>query len=151
MLGPFFTLGVLVGVAPRRRSFLLAGVGMAAMVADQRLPLARRSKERLRHPSRSAASLIAAVGVKTDRTSLRAIRRLSDVRRRVPGSHRTTLASRSRLCRLRSWALALGAGLGRVATALSPPLAPTAARAARDWFLSRNAKGVKLIAVPSLS
>jgi hypothetical protein len=43
MLGPLFTLGaVLVGVAARRRSWLLAGLGAAAMVADQRLPLARR-------------------------------------------------------------------------------------------------------------
>jgi hypothetical protein len=48
-LGPFFTLGVvLVGVAARRRSLLLAGVGVAAIVADQRLPLARRLKERIR-------------------------------------------------------------------------------------------------------
>ena len=48
-LGPFFTLGVvLVGVAARRRSWLLAGVGVAAIVADQRLPFARRLKERLR-------------------------------------------------------------------------------------------------------
>jgi hypothetical protein len=48
-LGPFFTLGVvLVGVAARRRSWLLAGVGMASIVADQRLPFARRPKERLR-------------------------------------------------------------------------------------------------------
>jgi hypothetical protein len=48
-LGPFFTLGVvLVGVAARRRSWLLAGVGVAAIVADQRLPLARRLKERIR-------------------------------------------------------------------------------------------------------
>jgi hypothetical protein len=48
-LGPFFTLGVvLVGVAARRRSWLLAGVGMASIVADQRLPFARRLKERLR-------------------------------------------------------------------------------------------------------
>lgn len=43
MLGPLFTLGVvLVGVAARRRSWRLAGAGVAAMVADQRLPLARR-------------------------------------------------------------------------------------------------------------
>jgi hypothetical protein len=48
-LGPFFTLGaVLIGVAARRRSWLLAGVGVAAIVADQRLPLARRLKERIR-------------------------------------------------------------------------------------------------------
>jgi hypothetical protein len=48
-LGPFFTLGaVLVGVAARRRSALLAAVGVASIVADQRLPLARRLKERLR-------------------------------------------------------------------------------------------------------
>jgi len=48
-LGPFFTLGaVLVGVAARRRSWLLAGVGVAAIVADQQLPLARRLKESVR-------------------------------------------------------------------------------------------------------
>jgi hypothetical protein len=48
-LGPFFTLGaVLVGVAVRRRSWLLATVGVASIVADQRLPFARRLKERLR-------------------------------------------------------------------------------------------------------
>jgi hypothetical protein len=48
-LGPFFTLGaVLVGVAARRRSWLLAGVGVAAIVADQRLPFARRLKESIR-------------------------------------------------------------------------------------------------------
>jgi hypothetical protein len=42
ILGPLFTLGaVLVVVAARRRSWLLAGVGVTAMVADQRLPLAR--------------------------------------------------------------------------------------------------------------
>jgi hypothetical protein len=42
MLGPIFTLGaVLVLVAARRRSWLLAGVGVTTMVADQRLPLAR--------------------------------------------------------------------------------------------------------------
>ena len=43
ILGPLFALGVVVvGVAARRRSWLLAGIGVAAMVADQRLPLARR-------------------------------------------------------------------------------------------------------------
>jgi hypothetical protein len=43
ILGPLFALGaVVVGLAARRRSWLLAGVGVAAMVADQRLPLARR-------------------------------------------------------------------------------------------------------------
>jgi hypothetical protein len=43
ILGPLFTLGaVLVVVAARRRSWFLAGVGVTAMVADQRLPLARR-------------------------------------------------------------------------------------------------------------
>jgi hypothetical protein len=48
-LGPFFTLGaVLVGVAVRRRSWLLAGAGVAAIVADQRLPFARRLKENIR-------------------------------------------------------------------------------------------------------
>lgn len=48
-LGPFFTLGiVLVAVAARRRSWLLAGVGVVSIVADQRLPFARRFKERLR-------------------------------------------------------------------------------------------------------
>jgi hypothetical protein len=48
-LGPFFTLGVvLVGVAARRRSWLLAGIGVAAIVADQQLPFARRLKESIR-------------------------------------------------------------------------------------------------------
>jgi hypothetical protein len=39
---------VLVGVTARRRSWLLAGVGVAAIVADQQLPLARRLKESIR-------------------------------------------------------------------------------------------------------
>jgi hypothetical protein len=57
-LGPFFTLGVLlVGVGARRRSWFLAGVGAAAIVADQRLPFARRLKERAREwGDRSAAA-----------------------------------------------------------------------------------------------
>jgi hypothetical protein len=57
-LGPFFTLGVvLVGVAARRRSWFLAGVGVAAIVADQRLPFARRLKESVREwGDRSAAA-----------------------------------------------------------------------------------------------
>jgi hypothetical protein len=43
ILGPLVALGaVVVGLAARRRSWLLAGVGVVAMVADQRLPLARR-------------------------------------------------------------------------------------------------------------
>jgi hypothetical protein len=43
IVGPLFTLGaVLVVVAARRRSWLLAGVGVTVAVADQRLPLARR-------------------------------------------------------------------------------------------------------------
>jgi len=43
IVGPLLTLGaVLVVVAARRRSWLRAGVGVTAMVADQRLPLARR-------------------------------------------------------------------------------------------------------------
>lgn len=47
-LGPFFTLGVvLIGLAARRRSWSLAGVGVAAIVADQRLPFAVRLKERI--------------------------------------------------------------------------------------------------------
>ena len=47
-LGPFFTLGVvLLGVAARRRSWPLAGVGVAAIVADQRLPFAVRLKQRI--------------------------------------------------------------------------------------------------------
>jgi hypothetical protein len=42
-LGPLLTVGaVLVVIAARRRSWLLAGVGVTAMIADQRLPLARR-------------------------------------------------------------------------------------------------------------
>ncbi len=61
-LGPFFTLGVvLVGVAARRRSWLLAAVGVAAIVADQRLPFARRLKESLGEwADRSAAAATAA-------------------------------------------------------------------------------------------
>ena len=59
-LGPFFTLGVvLVGVAARRRSWFLAGVGVAAIVADQRLPFARSLKESIREwgdPSAAAAA-----------------------------------------------------------------------------------------------
>ena len=57
-LGPFFTVGaVLLGVAARRRSWFLAGVGVAAIVADQRLPFARRLKEHVREwGDRSAAA-----------------------------------------------------------------------------------------------
>ena len=56
-LGPFFTVGaVLLGVAARRRSWFLAGAGVAAIVADQRLPFARRLKESIREwGDRSAA------------------------------------------------------------------------------------------------
>ena len=47
-LGPFFRLGVvLIAVAARRRSWSLAGFGVAAIVADQRLPFAVRLKERI--------------------------------------------------------------------------------------------------------
>ncbi len=47
-LGPFFALGVvLLGLAARRRSLPLAGVGAAAIVADQRLPFAVRLKQRI--------------------------------------------------------------------------------------------------------
>jgi hypothetical protein len=59
--GPFFTLGaVLLGVGVRRRSWFLAGVGVSAIVADQRLPFARRLKERVREwGDRSAAAATA--------------------------------------------------------------------------------------------
>jgi hypothetical protein len=57
-LGPFFTLGlVLLGAAVGRRSWVLAGAGVAAIVADQRLPFARRLKESVREwGDRSAAA-----------------------------------------------------------------------------------------------
>ena len=57
-LGPFFTLGaLLLGVAARRRSWFLAGAGVAAIVADQRLPFARRLKASIREwGNRSAAA-----------------------------------------------------------------------------------------------
>jgi hypothetical protein len=48
VLGPFFTLGaVLLGLGLVKRSLPLAGVGVAAMVADQRLPIAQRLKNAL--------------------------------------------------------------------------------------------------------
>lgn len=50
VLGPLFTLGaVLLGVGVLRRSLPLVGAGIAGIVADQRLPAARRLKERLRN------------------------------------------------------------------------------------------------------
>jgi hypothetical protein len=56
-LGPFFTLGaVLIGVALRRRSWLLAGIGAAAVVADQRLPFSRRLKASIRERGERAAA-----------------------------------------------------------------------------------------------
>ena len=56
-LGPFFTLGaLLLGVAARRRSWFLAGAGVAAIVADQRLPFARRLKESVRKRGERAAA-----------------------------------------------------------------------------------------------
>jgi hypothetical protein len=48
VLGPLFTLGaMLVGLGARRRSWRLAGVGLAAIVADQRLQAAQRLKKAL--------------------------------------------------------------------------------------------------------
>jgi len=48
VLGPLFTLGaVLVGVGVLRRSLPLLGAGISAIVADQRLPAARRLKDGL--------------------------------------------------------------------------------------------------------
>jgi hypothetical protein len=50
VLGPFFTVGaLLVGIGVIRRSRFLVGAGIAGIVADQRLPAARRLKERLRN------------------------------------------------------------------------------------------------------
>jgi hypothetical protein len=49
VLGPLFTIGVaLVGIGAVRRSLRLIAAGAAAIVADQRLPAARRLKDRLR-------------------------------------------------------------------------------------------------------
>jgi hypothetical protein len=49
MLGPFFTLGVvLIGAGIVRGSVPLAGLGAAAIVADQKLPLARRLNSAIR-------------------------------------------------------------------------------------------------------
>jgi hypothetical protein len=49
MLGPFFTLGaVLVGIGAIKRSMPLVVAGVAAIVADQRLPASQRLKERIR-------------------------------------------------------------------------------------------------------
>jgi hypothetical protein len=43
VLGPLFTLGaVMAGLGLVRRSLPLAGAGMAAMIADQRLPAVQR-------------------------------------------------------------------------------------------------------------
>ena len=48
VLGPLFTLGaVLVGLGLLRRSLPLTGAGIAAIVADQRLPAAQRLKNAL--------------------------------------------------------------------------------------------------------
>jgi hypothetical protein len=48
VLGPLFTLGaVLLGLGLVRRSLPLAGAGIAAIVADQRLPAAQRLKNAL--------------------------------------------------------------------------------------------------------
>ena len=49
VLGPLFTVGaVLVGLGVLRRSLPLVGAGIAGIVADQRLPAARRLKDRIR-------------------------------------------------------------------------------------------------------
>jgi len=43
VLGPLFTVGaVMLGLGLVRRSLPLAGAGIAAMVADQRLPAVQR-------------------------------------------------------------------------------------------------------------
>jgi hypothetical protein len=48
-IGPLATLGgTLLAVALLRRSWKLAAAGVAAVVADQRLPASRRFKEALR-------------------------------------------------------------------------------------------------------
>jgi hypothetical protein len=49
VLGPLATAGgVLLGLALFRRSWKLAATGVAAVVADQQLPAARRLKDELR-------------------------------------------------------------------------------------------------------
>jgi hypothetical protein len=49
-LGPLATIGgALLGLAFVRRSRKLAAVGLAAVVADQRLPASRRLKEAIRN------------------------------------------------------------------------------------------------------
>jgi hypothetical protein len=48
VLGPLFTLGaVLIAVGLVRRSLPLTAAGVAAVVADQRLPVAQRLKDAL--------------------------------------------------------------------------------------------------------
>jgi hypothetical protein len=48
VLGPLFTLGaVLIGIGAIKRSLSLVAVGAAAIFADQRLPVAKRLKDRL--------------------------------------------------------------------------------------------------------
>ena len=50
VLGPLFTAGaVLVVAGMLRRSLPLTAVGIAAVVADQRLPLGQRLKDALDH------------------------------------------------------------------------------------------------------
>jgi hypothetical protein len=49
MLGPLATVGgTLLALAVLRRSWKLAAAGVAAVVADQRLPASRRFKEAVR-------------------------------------------------------------------------------------------------------
>jgi hypothetical protein len=49
VLGPLFTVGaLLVGIGVIRRSLPLVGAGIAGIVADQRLPAARRLTDRFR-------------------------------------------------------------------------------------------------------
>jgi hypothetical protein len=48
-LGPLATVGgVMLALALLRRSWRLAAIGVAAVVADQRLPVSRRFKEAVR-------------------------------------------------------------------------------------------------------
>jgi hypothetical protein len=48
VLGPLFTVGaVLAGVGAIKRSLPLVAAGAVAILADQRLPVAQRLKERL--------------------------------------------------------------------------------------------------------